>query len=313
MDGVGGSCPSPSSPSLTSQSSQQTTQTYEENWRYNTYIEDNDGFAIRINHLPEDEVSDESGAEDVAKNKSTPQQTASAAHRSDVTRMTKELVMAMKIGEPSHTSHATRIAMPHHDKKGVFLLTFDGYHSSKAKNGGYGAILRCGNGTPVAAVAGGSKYKISPFFHTLEGLQKGLDLVIVRGIKSVYCVCNSQRVCEILRDCFIFNNEGGCRRHPHNLFDFVCPHCLQCKLTAEEPFNLVIHTLKDIVRKGQQFYRQRQGLVGAHVKEWNKPADYLAKLVRGPGEERKLAPEEFSDDLLALVNQHGGRNPFIYK
>ncbi|KAI3840796.1 hypothetical protein MKX03_001503, partial [Papaver bracteatum] len=53
-------------------------------------------------------------------------------------------------------------------------------------------------------------------------------------------------------------------------------------------------------------------LVEAHVKEWNKPADFLSKFERRSGVERDLAPEEFTDDLRALVNHHGGRNPFIY-
>ncbi|KAI3874845.1 hypothetical protein MKW98_019418, partial [Papaver atlanticum] len=63
--------------------------------------------------------------------------------------------------------------------------------------------------------------------------------------------------------------------------------------------------------KGQRYYRSR-GMLNAYLKEWNRPADYLAKLVRCPGKERKLKPEEFPDELRALVNQHGGEIPFFY-
>ncbi|KAI3840797.1 hypothetical protein MKX03_001504, partial [Papaver bracteatum] len=232
----------------------------------------------------------------------------------DVARLNERL-STTKAEQSSHTYHTTRIEMPLHDTKGVFLLTFDGYYKkniSQGGNGGYGAMLRCGDGTPVAAVAGGSRLWISEYFHTLEGLKSGLDLAISHDIEAMYCVCNSRRVCETLRDCFIDNDEGECLYHPDDQFDLVCRPCLQSKLKKEEPFDLVYEVVREIVQKGQRYYRCDEGLVEAHVKEWNKPADFLAKFERRPGVERDLAPEEFTDDLRALVNQHGGRNPFIY-
>ncbi|KAI3981316.1 hypothetical protein MKX01_004580 [Papaver californicum] len=189
--------------------------------------------------------------------------------------------------------------------------TFDGYHKIKNSNGGYGAMLQSGDGTPLAAVAGGSKRCISAYYHILEGHQSGLDLAIqFQSIQFISFVCNSQRVCETLRNCFFSNANGVCRQHPSDTFDVVCSPCLQQKLTRDEPIEFVSPIIREILLKGQCYYRIERP-VKAHVKEWNKSADYLAKLVCRPGEEKKFGPDEFPKALWALLKEHGGRNPFM--
>ncbi|KAI3878255.1 hypothetical protein MKX03_005084 [Papaver bracteatum] len=186
--------------------------------------------------------------------------------------------------------------MPPPDTEDDFILTFDGYHRKKGKNGGYGALLRTRNGVPIAAVAGGSQRWISPYYHTLEGFLSGLDLVIAANVDSISCICNSYRLSEALSGCFIFNKEGRCRSHPDATFDVVCSICLKYRLSKDEPLDLICDIVRKIVIKGQRFYHTC-GFMDCSGKEWNNPADFLAKLVRNPGEERVLTPEEFPEDL----------------
>lgn len=65
---------------------------------------------------------------------------------------------------------------------------------------------------------------------------------------------------------------------------------------TEEPFDLVYEVVREIVQKGQRYYRSFEGLVESHVKEWNKPTDFLAKFERGLGVDTDLAPDEFPND-----------------
>ncbi|XP_026386185.1 uncharacterized protein LOC113281613 [Papaver somniferum] len=256
-------------------------QTFEENWTIGKYVTDMHGYEIPDDHfMSEDEVSDDG----------------------DVACMTNQLSRA-KIGK----SHVTEcISLPPHDPEDVFLLTFDG-HRKKEVNGGYGALLRCANGQPVVAVAGGSRRSISAFYHTLEGFLAGLELAVLANVPAVFCACNSHRVFNTLSECFIFNSEGGCRRHPEDSFDLVCQPCLNRNLTIEERVDegLFYEIVQKIVETGQQYYRDC-GILKAYMKELNRPADFLAKLVPTPGEEWKLKPEQFPAALMALVNQHGG-------
>lgn len=145
-------------------------QNYEEDWRYNEYVQDINGYDVRINHFSEDEVFEKSGDDDTdAKKTSAP----SSLPRSDITRMIGMHLLVAKVEQSSQPSPRTGILLPLHDTKGVYLLTFDGYYTknnNQGENGGYGTLLRCGDGTPVDVVAGGSKLWISSYFHTLEGL-----------------------------------------------------------------------------------------------------------------------------------------------
>ncbi|KAI3928185.1 hypothetical protein MKW98_023786, partial [Papaver atlanticum] len=282
-----------------------------------------EGYSVNVDHFSDDEVSeeeydndhdDDDNNDDKKKKSALPE-----ALKSAVATISKKLPMAMKIGKSSHKSHTVihtaemksifyRL-VPFHDAKGVCLITFDGYHN-KGTNGGYGAMLRNGNGTSIAAVAGGSQHCISAYYHTLEGLKSGLKVAQCLSIKSVYLVCNSERVCLTIRDALIRLDEGRCRLHPCESFEVVCIPCLKGKLNMNEPFDSVFEIVNDILAIAKHYYRS-SGMVAAHVKEWNKPADYLSKLVRNPGEQKFFIPDELPDGLLALLNEHGGDIPFI--
>ncbi|KAI3874847.1 hypothetical protein MKW98_019420 [Papaver atlanticum] len=279
-----------------------------ENWRSSTYVTDRHGYVYTDDHFrSDDEVSEDDDDGDDAEKKESVVETISAG----VACMTDEL-SAMEVGISPDTTSTECIRLPPHDPESVFLVTFDGHHK-KNNNGGYGEMLRCDNGRSVAAAAGGSKCCISAFYHILEGFLSGINLAILGNVPAVFFACNSKRVFETLWEFFIFNSEGSCRHHPDEPFDLVCRTCLNWELTLEEQVyeDYFYDIVRKIVGKGQRYYRDR-GMLNAYLKEWNRPADYLAKLVRCPGEERKLKPEEFPDELRDLVDQHGGEIPFSY-
>ncbi|KAI3969283.1 hypothetical protein MKW92_014467, partial [Papaver armeniacum] len=276
---------------------------FEHDWRYGKYVVDSEGYSIKVNHFSDDEVSEEECDSDDDDDKKNKKSTLPAALKSSDKSHLEETEDREYIPIP--------IPVPPHDSKGVCLITFDGFHK-EGTNGGYGAMLRHGNGTPIAAVAGGSEHSISAYYHTLEGLKSGLEAAQMFGIKSLYLVCNSERVCLTVRGAFISLDEGDCGYHPPESFKVVCHPCLQGKLSMNEPFDSVLEIMTDILTIGKCYYRSN-GMVKAHVKEWNKPADYLAKLVRNPGEHKIFQPDELPDDLLTLLNEHGGRIPMIIK
>ncbi|KAI3914107.1 hypothetical protein MKW92_002062, partial [Papaver armeniacum] len=274
----------------------------EVNWRSSTYVTDNQGYEYPDDHFRSDNEVSEDG--DDAEKKDSAVETTSAG----VACMTDEL-SAMEVG----TSPSTEwIRLPPHDPESVFLVTFDGHHK-KNSNAGYGALLRCDNGRAVAAVAGGSKCCISAFYHMLEGFLAGLNLAISVNVPAVFFACNSKRVFDTLWEFFIFNSEGHCRHHPDGPFDLVCRTCVNWSLTLEEQVyeDYFYNIMWKIVEKGQRYYRDR-GMLNAYLKEYNRPADLLAKLVVCPGEEKKLKPDQFPVELKKLLRYHERKIPFHF-
>ncbi|KAI3895570.1 hypothetical protein MKX03_011779, partial [Papaver bracteatum] len=167
---------------------------------------------------------------------------------------------------------------------------------------------------PVAAVAGGSESCISAFYNNLEGFLSGIRLAQLAKVPAVFFACNSKRVFVTLRECFMFNSEGCCRNHPDQHFDLVCLTCLIGKLTLEERvYTDYFHDLvRMIVAKGQCYYRSNRVMLNSYLKEWNRPADFLAKLVDCPGEEKMLHPNQFPGELKDLLSKHEPKIPFHY-
>ncbi|XP_026380434.1 uncharacterized protein LOC113275204 isoform X2 [Papaver somniferum] len=57
----------------------------------------------------------------------------------------------------------------------VYYVMIDGYYR-KGRGGGFGAVLRCESGLPIAALAGVSETPVSGLYHVFQGMLAGFKL-----------------------------------------------------------------------------------------------------------------------------------------
>ncbi|XP_026380433.1 uncharacterized protein LOC113275204 isoform X1 [Papaver somniferum] len=179
----------------------------------------------------------------------------------------------------------------------VYYVMIDGYYR-KGRGGGFGAVLRCESGLPIAALAGVSETPVSGLYHVFQGMLAGFKLAHKKKVRYVIMSCNLDWAHWMMENCYNFYGQEKYPSHPGGEFDTFCiPYLKDTMGVHGDEFTLNHNIIKEIV-----LYRRRNlkgSIVVSGKRYFNQGADFLVKFLKGPGRKAKtFEPNEFPSGKL---------------